>query len=232
MTLLVVGARAGSLGAAIAEEWATYGQPVVTAGISGEEDRHLDLVRNSITAMSGLIREVQPVHVVCTVGINEPQEGVDPLHWYRKHLEVNAIGPLRLLDAFAEWAQGQLSETSGPRHYVAISSNSAFLPRTASAAYCASKAALSQGIRVEGREACGGDRGWVAYGYEPGLLAGTPMTADSEARFSGALHRMRGERVARGIAPEALAEVVVSNLRGLGGPMLNGTLVRFDGGEL
>jgi NAD(P)-dependent dehydrogenase (short-subunit alcohol dehydrogenase family) len=226
--VLVVGARPNSLGSAVMQAAQSSGFDAYSAGVFAEEYT-VDLITDSYERLKEAFVAIHPQHVVCTAGMNEPDRYADPGDWLAQHMAVNAVGPLRLLEAFAEWAPRQAYDA--PRHYVAISSNSAFLPRTGSMAYCASKAALSQGLRVKGREAVGGDNGWICYGYEPGLLAGTPMTVETERRFSGALHRMRGKSVERGIPVDWLAAQIVSGLK-LPGVALNGTLVRYDGGEL
>jgi NAD(P)-dependent dehydrogenase (short-subunit alcohol dehydrogenase family) len=145
---------------------------------------------------------------------------------------------MRLLHEFSCWVTEERVDDDEYalgdylRHFVAISSNSAVIPRTNSAAYCASKAALSQGLRVKAREARGGDYGYVVYGYEPGLLAGTPMTWATEKQFPDMpLHRIRGEAMAAGVPCAALAAQIVAGLQ-VPGAALNGATIRYDGGEL
>lgn len=230
--ILVVGAKSESLGEAIALRGSRRGYEVMTAGISGEAVP-LDCFLTPMKDMEEMFAKLQPRYVVCTAGINMPlPDGVADLSdWYRWHWEANVIGPMRLLAAFAS-AQQRPDYLYGTSllHYVAISSNSARIPRSSSAAYCASKAGLSMALRVAAREAHGGDLGYVVYGYEPGLLAGTPMTAAVEERWGEGAHRMRGSLMEKGIDPLELADIVINNLSG--GPGLNGTLIAYDAGEV
>lgn len=232
--VLVVGARVGSLGSAVATAAGRAGYDPYEAGITGEAVA-LDVVNGTMGQLRDVVRTIQPRHVVCTVGLNMPEPAPDNegdlFDWYRWHFETNVIGPMRLLEAFiAECNDSAYLPGVGLLHYVAISSNSATIPRSRSAAYCASKAALSQALRVKGREGHSGDAGYLVYGYEPGLIAGTPMTQASEASFPGQpLTRMRGSLVKEGIEVAELAGLIVGNLRG--GPGLNGTLIRYDAGE-
>lgn len=231
--LLVLGCRPGSLGAAVAEVGEGAGYQVHTAGISGE-NYELDLHLSGMMKVYRVIDEVKPDHVVCTVGVNMPQPaGEEHADWYRWHFEANVVGPMRFLEAFSKWCDANDYER-GLRHYVAISSNSAVIPRSNSAAYCASKAALSQALRVKAREASGGDRGYIVYGYEPGWLADTPMSERIEKVFGGPtvpMHRMRGEALRAGVTTTALAGQIVAGLM-VPGAALNGALIRYDGGEL
>lgn len=240
MNVLVVGARSTtSLGGAVVRELDMVDCRSVTAGISGEE-WEMDLYNSPLSTIRSVLRAVRPHHVVCTAGINMPESvGHDPRDWYRWHFEANAIGPLRLLHEFATWITEDLNVVSGEsmRHFVAISSNSAVIPRTQSAAYCASKAALSQGLRVKAREAQGGDHGYIVYGYEPGWLADTPMSDNIEKHLAtmavpaNQMHRMRGKALGAGVSTQALAQQIVAGLW-VPGAALNGATIRYDGGEL
>lgn len=229
--VLIAGCQEHSLGDAVAVALRDRGHEVVTVGVSMQEDYTMDLSSVGLSLISSMLRNINPDHIVCTVGINVPKNPTktDPFYWYREHMDVNVIAPMRLL---AAWKQG-ISARLNVRHFVAISSNSATLPRTQSAAYCASKAALSQALRVEAREAVGGDYGYIVYGYEPGWLNGTLMSNVIQERFGPAvpMHRMRGVDLANGVRTTALAEQIVAGLE-VPGAALNGTLVRYDGGEL
>lgn len=237
-SVLVLGARPASLGSAVSEMAVQAGMTTYAAGISGEE-YDLDLYLSPPVRLMEVLRRTQPTHIVCTVGVNMPQpEGELELRdWYRWHFEANVTGPMRMLEAFSRWCkEGRLdgdeyADGGLVRHFVAISSNSAFIPRTNSAAYCASKAALSQALRVKAREASGGDHGYIVYGYEPGWLEGTPMSNNIQHRFAGLpMHRMRGEVLAQGVPPQVLAGQIVAGLL-VPGAGLNGATIRYDGGE-
>lgn len=230
MNLLVVGARPDSLGAAVAKQAREAGWDVMTMGVSGEEFR-MDLITEDLEAFMALYRVD---HVVCTAGINRAQGPTQSARsWWDEHMLANVVGPMRLLDAYAK-----IGPTDGVRvgHFVAISSNSAHIPRTNSGPYCASKAALSMALRVAARDAAVSDDPtlvpYVVYGYEPGLLRGTPMTKETAARLPGApLTRMRGFGVHEGLSVYGLANHIVHNI-GFGGPELNGCLLRLDAGEV
>lgn len=228
--ILVVGARKGSLGEAVAEQIkVAYGSDatLLTAGTSGEEDVVLDLVDGNVKE---LLDDYRPDHVVCTAGINHDRRKYRAMDvWWESHMFVNLIGPVRLLEAYTDLTPRLARPYLG--HFVAISSNSAAIPRTGSGPYCASKAALSMALRVAAREAAREGMGHVVYGYEPGLLAGTPMTQETEARLPGVpLTRMQGRGLQNGMSAAALAWHIVSNLRH-GGPELNGVMLRLDAGE-
>lgn len=233
--VLVVGARDHSLGAAVATYAHTGGYDVYKAGISGEAVQ-LDL-SDTVTGwprLTNVLANLQPQHIVCTVGFNMPQpheSGKEELNdWWRWHYETNAMMPLRLLDAWlSAMDRKDYERHMSPRHYVAISSNSARLPRSQSAAYCASKAALSMALRVRAREEKA--QRCTIYGYEPGLLDGTPMTAKSRQAFAGSLTRMRPDTLVEGARVADLAQLIVGNLAHEG-QALNGVLLPYDADEL
>lgn len=233
--VMVVGAKPSSLGDAVMVMAQAHGYEVMSIGMTGES-LNVDLVLTPHERLVEILQGVQPRHIVCTAGINVPQpDGVlDLQDWYQQHFDANVIGPMRLLDAWVDAMQvDYLQNLSLDQmcHYVGISSNSARIPRSRSAAYCASKAALSMALRVQARQAVGGNGGYIVYGYEPGLLAGTPMTAKTLEDFADVpLHRMRGDQVRDGINPRELAQLIVGNLM-QPGVALNGTLVQYDAGE-
>lgn len=227
--VLVVGARPQSLGDAVAAECVRRGYAAYTAGIQGEQIA-LDLLPTG-TGMERLretLANLQPKHIVCTVGFNMvgPPVGIDPFDWYRWHMETNCIAPMRLLEAWTQALEEVGTDSAG--HYVAISSNSARLPRTRSAAYCASKAALSMALRVRAREVSGAP---VIYGYEPGLLRGTPMTRKASEAIDGPMTRMKPKALRDGIDPYDLAKFIVETL-GHNGLALNGSLIPYSADEL
>lgn len=240
--VLVIGAAESSLGEAIAKEMARgewgFGK-VTTAGLSGEQVR-LNLLRR--TRVDQALSEVQPDVVVCTVGVNWPADiGSARLrHGLLDSFESNVVGPMMLLQDFV--TSPVRPERAGlVKKFVAISSNSARIPRRSSMPYCASKAALSMALRVAARELA--DAGGVAvWGYEPGLLAGTPMTRATEAHYGvgdpydgggyppPALHRMKGVPP-EGLPVSELAERIVTDLA-LVSYAHNGVMIPFDAGEL
>jgi NAD(P)-dependent dehydrogenase (short-subunit alcohol dehydrogenase family) len=227
MTVLVVGSRPGSLGTAVRDLLQNRGLRVVTAGVSGEMF-HMDIT--DPVRIAETINAARPSQVVCTAGINESYslraEGLTG--GMEKHLAVNATGVVSLLQ---EWVHMLESTEVGTmmrlKQFVAISSNSAHIARRQSIAYCASKAALSMALRCAAREIAG--EGMLVYGYEPGLLAGTPMTAGSADAFPGALHRMPGVKP-EGLSTMDFASTIVANLIHPN-LALHGTMLRLDAGE-
>lgn len=209
--VLVVGAQPESLGSCIAWYGRKCGLEIVTAGISGAEDLPLDVrFQHSI---SMVLKEVHATSIICTAGINSQNE--------MSSMEINYHGVMRLLDYWI-WGLSQVGQ------FVAISSNSAHVARTNSRAYCASKAALSMGIRCAAREDAG--RRALIYAWEFGLLAGTPMTQAVQERLGPgtALTRMPGHP--NGQSVEGAARLVVDTLR-VGTTALNGCTLRVDGGD-
>lgn len=232
MKVMVVGAKPNSLGEALCISLAQRGYTPVPAGVAGEEV-YLDIVRQEWHAMRAVLDSVRPVDVLCTVGVNYASMGIRDLEgWYGEHFHVNCVGPMKLLDTFQSWCEEPRNrQRSTSNHAVVVSSNSAHVPRTQSAAYCASKAALSMAVRCKAREWARQDSSVIAYGYEPGLLAGTPMTEETRGRVGGdvPLHRMPGIGP-EGLSVARLASMMVDNLKG--GRELNGCMFRVDAGEL
>lgn len=235
--LLVVGARAGSLGEAVAQaalsEW-EHGE-VLTAGISGEEKYYCDLtIGNQIKAMLG---DLTPDYVVCTVGENSPGSIRDTYLQSRMaaSYHANVIAPMQLLHCFLSSEQRPEPPNYCRKKFVAVSSNSARIARSGSIPYCASKAALSMALRVAARDVAGA--GPLIWGYEPGLLHGTPMTEQTikdfgnpaEAVGAPVLHRMKGVGPT-GLHPADLAQRIVLDLT-YSGPGLHGCLFPYDAGE-
>lgn len=245
--LLVIGAAKNSLGRAVFE--ASLGPfDVTTAGLHrGDETHEMDVTDPE--SIAGVMRKVGPEHVVCTAGINmETPSAGDPnsstieemLHYlnttYIRAAMTNAVGHMLVMRAWVDVVRLHGDALlPGLKHFVSISSNSAHIARSRSAAYCMSKAALSMGVRVAGRELGGTEH--LVYGYEPGWLEGTPMSQKvtrrlevkelGKVRFPSSLHRIPG---GKGIDPYRLARHIVHNLQ-YGGTELNGTLIRIDGGE-
>lgn len=228
--VLVVGAAEGSLGEAIALElveceW-EFGR-VHTAGI-GEEAHQLDVLR---TARIGeVLNDLKPDILVCTVGLNVPVDVTDAFLSAKMAtaFSTNVIGPMELLRQFVKSAI-RPERATHVKKFVAISSNSARIARRNSIGYCASKAALSMALRVAARELA--PKGEVmAWGYEPGLLDGTPMTRETAKQFPDvALHRMPGVPP-EGLPPRDLARHIVQDLATFSYAH-NGLMIPFDAGE-
>lgn len=240
--LLVVGAKPGSIGAAVrdtaslSKDWGH----VTTAGISGYEDLRLDVT--DFLFMMDFLQKHGPFHdVVCTAGINIPGGIMSRVsHRLQPLFNVNYHGHIYLLQ---NWLEHWLDVLAGqdvvrhPKNWVSISSNSAQIARSPSLAYCASKAALSMAIRCAGRELANAGLRFNVYAYEPGWVDGTPMSEDvtetlraqeePEYDHMVQMHRIPG---GKGLDVYDLAGMIVHNLK-LDGRMFNGTCIRVDGGE-
>lgn len=231
-TLLVVGAKDGSLGRAIADEAEDDSSQwnVWTAGIAGE-DHFLDVT------MESSIRDLfaatcVPECIVVTAGVNIEGSIMGDVHSdMLKQYVTNTFGPINVL---SEWLKamsitGQKSDLHAPGYqFVAISSNSAHVARSQSMGYCASKAALSMALRCSAREMA--RSGVSIYGYEPGWIDGTPMSNQVIQRMGldSIKHRIPS---GKGVDVGQLASLVVNNLSNNETNMLNGCMIRVDGGE-
>lgn len=237
--LLVIGARPGSLGAAVAElardNASEFGyQHVFTAGLhshgeesSRRENYGLDL---TITAdVREFFKHGDYRDVVCTVGINWDDDSGTWGKVLKESMAVNAIGPLYAAKAWAVGLRTANSDGDSSGQFVAIGSNSAHIARSRSVAYCASKAALGAGLRSLGRRLAQEGQQQRIWGYEPGWLDGTPMSDRVVGRLAEGVapHRIPG---GSGISVAALASRILFDLNGMGASM-NGTMQRFDGGD-
>lgn len=223
-TLLVVGASLDSLGSAVAQAAQADGYAVGTAGLNNEV-YHLDVrdIKNS----SELFK-MHWHHVVCTVGINQPGTMGNPgdLIALKEQLDVNVLGVARLLDAWWNAEDLYFYNQEECSHFVAISSNSAHIPRSKSGGYCASKAALEMFIRCVARDRAQAQTS--IYAYSPGWLEGTPMSG----LVSDRLKTTKPHRIphGKGMDVKVLATLIVNNLKT--GKALNGCIIPFDGGEI
>lgn len=225
MPVLVIGARPDSLGSAVANVLRGKGFGVATAGISGEE-HFLDITNPA--DIKHIIRETHPSDIVVTSGVNLPSnlraDGFEVN--MRMSFDVNVGGPMMVMNEWLNHLNDYPNLKRNARAFVAVSSNSANIARRGSVPYCASKAALSMAIRCAARELAGSP--FLVYGWEPGLLRGTPMTQSTEAIFGPAQSRMPGAE--SGLDPDKMAELMVMMLLR---PTiaLNGALLRADAGE-
>jgi short-subunit dehydrogenase len=226
--VLVVGATPGSFGDYVAQafrkqfESDRYLYPnwtVLTAGVRGEDNQY-DVLQNE-EYHDERMQTLRPHHVVYAAGVNERDKDSLAI-WAHHHMEVNLYGFLKVAEAFQRIAYPG-------SHLVAVSSNSARIPRSPSVAYCASKAALSSAVRTLGRRWAGEPLVW---GVEPGLMAteATRQAANANV-YGGEMHRMRGVASRYGLDPSRLAESLAHNVL-WGGAWLNSTLQDMSAGEL
>jgi NAD(P)-dependent dehydrogenase (short-subunit alcohol dehydrogenase family) len=218
-SLLVIGAAPGSLGqriAQVAEE--ESGFVVRTAGISGET-YELDFL-NRRPFSESLEQFMRSCNVVCTVGVN--------VESFETSFAVNAGVQMHLCKIWAEMRRNNWFPMVD--HWVSIGSNSADIARGGSAAYCASKAGLRQGMRCLARDFARLQLPVSVYGYDPGWINDTPMSDSVSERFSpgSKMHRMIGQD---GLEKDFLARMIVNNILTSTGRELNGCWMRIDAGE-
>jgi NAD(P)-dependent dehydrogenase (short-subunit alcohol dehydrogenase family) len=243
-TLLVVGVSEGGLGQRVVDyaRKDPYIDNVWTADVpdtlTGDKPADFQLDVRSVADIRSTLRGCEPTHIICTTGINyftaELGGTVDWRHGIMETMEVNALGVVTLA---REWSTlNSLPATpdhmghSG-RHFVAVSSNSAHIARTQSAAYCMSKAALSMGIRCLARDAARQGLAQALYVYEPGFLNATPMSL-AIVGTDDPLAEANVHRIPSGysITTAEVAHQMVAGLHG-GWNALNGACIRLDGGE-
>lgn len=158
------GGTPNSIGAAIVDRLNWLGH-IVTAPTQFDIDVTRDDHDNE--TLMEFLAETTPDAVVYSVGINE-------LDWswnltretFDQIMSVNVWGFINVLKA--------LQVTERAYSVLALTSDAAYRPMRTSMAYCASKAALDQVIRVASRELAG--EGWRINGLAPGKVDGTAMT--------------------------------------------------------
>lgn len=231
--LLVIGARPGSIGDAVAELAAAMGHwnEVVIGGITKEHDILIDA-----TAPDTWDKLNKFDDIVCTVGVNRPSVvgnvkfASDMGHMFT----VNAMGPLLMMEQWCfdlQEKRRNLSSTTPWRSMCVVSSNSAHIARSQSVGYCASKAALSMGVRCLARQMANTRQPVSLFGVEPGWIDDTPMS-EAVARLLGTddpalLHRIPGERsMTRYELANYIVKLMIGDTR-----TLNGCMFRLDAGE-
>lgn len=224
--LLVIGTRPGSLGSNVFEMALRNGWDVTAADINPAFGLALDM--NSPEDQFEFWRKAPNyTSVVCCAGVNLESSIYDE-DWRRPMAEQMAANFTGHIETLRYWLANRVG-TFGS-HWVSIASNSAHIPRSRSAWYCASKAALVMGMRCVARELAGVPTAPAIYTYSPGWLAGTPMSREVQERL---LANQSPHRIPSGqaIKPYELARVIVANL-GIRDKSFNGTDIRIDGGEI
>lgn len=232
--LLVIGAREGSLGSAVAKAAKASGAIVVTAGIHDEEvplDVRAPEQVNHVFAMH------RWSNVIYTAGVNapttmlpeKPPTNADVLHLSSHFADTMAVNFTGAMTSLYSWLNHFDSGHRNTDSFVVIGSNSAHIPRTRSSAYGASKAALSIGIRSVAREIARDPR-WKGgiYGYEPCWIDGTPMSDEVRSWLDAgqAPHRIPG---GHGLDRDTFAQFIMLNLLlPDSGKVLHGSMLRVD----
>lgn len=145
------------------------------------EERDPDLWRRSfdvrdLQALKDVLSVDAPRYVVYSVGVT----GLD---WIRDMVPGDAEN-MATLNAYAFLDVMAALQTIYPPDgraisVVAVTSDAAWRPMRASAAYCASKAALEMCVKVAARETT--DKGWRVNAVAPGKVEGTPLTEKVDA---------------------------------------------------
>lgn len=218
---IVLGARSQSLGHHIA-----HFRGMDTAGPNGENHHWvMEHLYSGLAETAGNDFRV----IVNTVGINgetpvdDPGSALDGLH----QVNVNSTSHLSFIQEWVALTKNRFNPEF-PGIYIAISSNSAHIARTGSAYYCASKAALSMGIRSMAREASRKELPHVITAIEPGYIEGTPMSDDVEERLPQGVppHRIPSGRPVEKSTITALVSLIIHDPWSF-----HGCPIRLDGGE-
>lgn len=177
MSILIIGGKTG-IGEAAFQEIAQRPDLAPATPILVPSQYSLDVgSQNSLRGfVDGHLQETNQefTHVVFSAGVNHLDWLGETSEDDMEHIfNVNVLGFIRLLNVLAEY---QIH----PTRVVAVSSDAAVRPLRTSIAYCASKAALDQAVRVGAREL--GRAGWQVNAVAPGMVEGTPMTAYIDER--------------------------------------------------
>lgn len=168
---VVVTGASGGVGRELCDLFRSEGATVLGADVVAGDGVHpLDLTDDASTAgfVADALAELGGLDVLCNVAGIQSFAKVEDLSGdlIRRHLDVNAVGPLLLAQGFAP----TLAESKG--NIVAVASISALMGQPYNTAYCASKAALLLGMRALAVELAG--RGVRVNCVSPGGID-TPM---------------------------------------------------------
>ena len=182
-------------------------------------------------AFSSIRDSLGPVSILVNcAGIATPgsvvRKGVPmPLDEFRRVIEVNLLGTINCIRlAVAQMVQGNVSDPHDCGVIVNTASIAAFDGQVGQAAYAASKAGVAAITLPIARE-LGANRIRIM-AIAPGVFA-TPMTLDLPEKSRNVVFSAKPPHPARAGQPEEFADLVLSILRN---PMLNGEVIRLDGG--
>ncbi len=226
MGAIVTGGASG-LGAATAEALRAAGAQVTVADLQG--DPPVDVA--DAAAMEALVASVPDLRVlVCCAGVGSTggkvvrRNGPHRLEDFEHVLRVNLVGTFNCI-RLAAWAMCGLEPTATGERGVIVTTSSiaAFDGVTGGAAYSASKAGVAGMTLPLARDL--GPHGVRVVSIAPGSFA-TPMVQLMPERFSAQLAAETPfpPRFGRPEEFAALVEHVIAN------PMLNGEVIRLDGG--
>ncbi len=215
MTSVLVTGSEGGIGSAVVEELGRRGN-VVTPYDPWAEDRKWDIADLNLEDFDAV--------VVCH-GINEPR-----VAWPNDAvMDANYNTVIELARAWRSkrtWA-----EEHSYHSFVAVTSNSAVIPRSKSTDYCVSKAAVDMALRVMQRDH--GERGFYFYSFAAGHVDTPMFKSMSDSLGADVMNAgYRRSPLKRLITSEELARTIGFIV---GDPQsarwLSGNTLRFDGGE-
>lgn len=232
--MLVLGADPGSLGFQVRGVAESLGWDVDFTGLSDPTYEMPDNYRKLDASYSGAFSAINFASyetVVSCIGRNEPTIVAQRSDRYVKTMQSHfIINTMATMEAAHRWAMSRAEDRQNPGSFVAVSSNSAHIARSESAAYCMSKAALSMGIRCLARDMSKLHMPGALYGYEPCWIDGTNMSDSVLTRLPAGVapHRVPGDH---GIDARKLAEMIVVNLSSGHSDILHGTMLAVDLGD-
>jgi len=183
----------------------------------------------------------------------------DVEHFFNKHIDVsivvNCVGmnyPAKLGDAADIWDQtynanvktlanilnSTNSEDNRIRLYINLCSNSGFIPRTNSSAYCSSKAAVRMLVRSSARELASKHK--TVIGIDPGYLEGTKMSLNVEQVLTDSVNTLENFKkqmlsripIRRFVTVEEVADLVSYLCKHKSPDCFTGTNIEIAGGEI
>jgi 2,3-dihydro-2,3-dihydroxybenzoate dehydrogenase len=228
----VIGGLSG-IGAAVADRLRTQhnadngmGKPDLSLKLTG-----LDVDVSDMELVREFIGRNKPINeLVYCAGIQKMGFlGDDIIEDVADVFLINTLGFIHVMDVLRS------EQGTHPLSVVAVVSDASRVPMRGSIAYCASKAALHQAVRVAARETA---PTWRVNGVSPGIVADTPLTDGVDAD----VRKLRGWTAEQAAAYEAslipmgrrarkeeVARVIVDVLRG---PMyMTGSIVEITGGK-
>lgn len=210
MKVLVIGSR-GGIGSAVYHKLRDEGHEVL------EHDPWGDGPTQPVTVFEWCDA------VVACQGINEPSKP----YYNKKVWDANVFGVIQMAKDFV----GARDKDRYKRKvFVAVTSNSADIPRSKSLDYCAGKAAVDMALRVMQRDHV--LQGFEFYSVAAGHVD-TPMFTRMSEMLGADVMKAGYERspLKRLIQPNELAEIINFLVTNPAAVWLSGSTLRVDGGE-
>lgn len=231
--LWVCGANDYNLGTTIAKQAELQGQYTADR-IYTSSEQTADV--GSVLQLKAFVKRMavessgEGLDVVYSAGVNylDPIDRVDEMDLWNT-FNVNVLGFIRMLQVVVQhWG-------SGPVNVVAVASDAARTPMRNSIAYCSSKAALVQAVRVAARELAPRVR---VNCVSPAIIDGTPMTTaiDAAVRLQRGWTEEEALAYERSLIPmgrraekDEVAELILQTLAGP--EFLTGANIEITGGK-